>query len=104
MLGNDLVAASKNSQFHVTFACSGSGMPIVLLFQDITTQFCTHSRHSYRADKNVTLLSMSVQNKFQTLPVEDNWEKGIRKEFKPFSSEIFASQVSLVLVTSFRPL
>ena len=54
------------------------------------------------ADKNVTLLSISVQNKFQILPVKDNWENGIRKEFKPFSSEIFASQVSRVLVTSFR--
>merc|ERR1719458_261151 len=28
----------------------------------------------------------------EILPVEDNWEKGVRKEFKPFSSEIIASQ------------
>ena len=45
--------------------------------------------------------SVSIQNNFQILPVEDNWEKGVRKEFKPFSSEIIASQVSLV-VTSVR--
>jgi len=30
----------------------------------------------------------------EILPVEDNWEKGVRKEFKPFSSEI-ASQESV---------
>ena len=35
----------------------------------------------------------SIQNKFQILPVEDNWEKGVRQEFRPFSSEI-SSQVS----------
>ena len=46
--------------------------------------------------KTVALNSFSIQNNFQILPVEDNWEKGVRKEFKPFSSEI-ASQVSLVV-------
>ena len=50
--------------------------------------------------KNVALISFSIQDNFQILPVEDNWEKGVRKEFKPFSSEI-ASQVSLV-VSSFH--
>ena len=35
----------------------------------------------------------SIQNEFQILPVEDNWEKGVRQEFRPFSSEI-SSQVS----------
>ena len=46
----------------------------------------------------------SIQNKFQILPVEDNWEKGVRQEFRPFSSEI-SSQVSksalLDLIPSF---
>ena len=51
--------------------------------------------------KNVALISFSIQDNFQILPVENNWEKGVRKEFKPFSSEIIASQVSLV-VTSVR--
>jgi len=37
----------------------------------------------------------------EILPVENNWEKGVRKEFKPFSSEIIASQVSFVVATSF---
>ena len=50
--------------------------------------------------KHVALISFSIQDNFQILPVEDNWEKGVRKEFKPFSSEI-ASQVSLV-VSSFH--
>ena len=45
--------------------------------------------------------SFSIQNNFQILPVENNWEKGVRKEFKPFSSEIIASQVSFVVATSF---
>jgi len=31
----------------------------------------------------------------EILPVENNWEKGVRKEFKPFSSEIIASQESV---------
>ena len=79
-----LVEGSKNSFgliLHYTFACSC-----------ICTTFSEN--HSFA-------LSFSIQNNFQILPVENNWEKGVRKEFKPFSSEIIASQVSFVVATSF---
>lgn len=69
-----------------------------LFFQDIA--FLTFMIRTFGQECRSSL-SVSIQNNFQILPVEDNWEKGVRKEFKPFSSEIIASQVSLV-VTSVR--
>ena len=49
-------------------------------------------------------MKFSVKNNFQILPVENNWENGVRKEFKPFSSEMVASQVSRNALDSLAPL
>ena len=60
--------------------------------------YCTNYSGCFRLSR-----LFAIQNKFQILPVEDNWEKGVRQEFRPFSSEI-SSQVSrsalLVLIPS----